>query len=215
MSEQRAYTIIDKLITAFDQGIKVLMNNTAAASRENPAKEIPETNLSLLEKRHSVSLLRVDHAGEICAQALYQGQALGARESSIVDKLRQASKEENDHLKWCHERIIELKGRVSYLNPLWYGGAFSLGVLAGAIGDQWSLGFLAETEWQVVEHLNDHLQRLPIDDKKSQAILQTLRDDEQHHATSAEQIGAHALPYPIKLIMRVMSKVMTTTAYWV
>ena len=215
MSKQRSYTVIDNLLTAFDQGLRVLMNNTPAASRQNPAKEMPETNLSTYERKHSISLLRVDHAGEICAQALYQGQALGARESSIIDKLKQAAKEENDHLKWCHERISELQGRVSYLNPLWYGGAFSLGLIAGAIGDRWSLGFLAETEWQVVEHLNNHLQEVSVDDKKSQAILRTLRDDEQHHATVAEQIGAHELPYPIKLLMRVMSKVMTTTAYWI
>ena len=163
----------------------------------------------------AAALMRVNHSGEICAQALYQGQALTARDSAAKQALEQAAQEETEHLAWTERRIEELGGRKSVLNPLWYFGSFALGAVSGLLGDKWNLGFLAETERQVVEHLEGHLQRLPEEDQKSRAILEQMKDDEARHATSALQHGAADLPSPAKLAMRLSSEVMTKTAFWV
>lgn len=159
--------------------------------------------------------MRVNHAGEICAQALYQGQALTARKTDVRTKLEHAAQEENDHLAWTATRIEELGARPSYLNPLWYAGSLAIGAFAGMLGDHWSLGFLAETERQVVEHLEGHLSQLPADDDKSRTIVEQMRADEGRHATTALDAGASELPAPAKRVMRLVAKVMTNTSYWI
>jgi ubiquinone biosynthesis monooxygenase Coq7 len=157
--------------------------------------------------------MRINHCGEVCAQALYNGQALTAKNPQIKQALAQASKEETEHLAWCEKRIHELGSHTSLLNPLWYAGSFTLGALAGAIGDKWNLGFLAETERQVGAHLDKHLKELPSQDEKSRAILAQMKIDEAHHADTAVHLGAAELPQPIKSAMQQMSKVMTATTY--
>lgn len=156
--------------------------------------------------------MRVNHTGEVCAQALYQAQAITARSSQIRKTMAGAAEEENDHLSWCESRLEELEGRKSYLDPIWYGGSFMIGALFGVFGDRWNLGFLAETERQVVAHLEHHLKKLPADDYRSRAILQQMKSDEANHATHAIEAGAKELPAPVKRLMRVAAKVMTTTA---
>lgn len=160
-------------------------------------------------------LMRVNHSGEVCAQALYQGQAITAKLTTIRDKMEQAAVEENDHLAWTEERIRQLGSHTSYLNPLWFSGSFLIGAVAGMAGDRWSLGFVAETERQVVAHLNGHLARLPALDHKSRAILLQMREDEGRHATTAVESGAATLPKPIRAMMRWTARVMTRTAYWI
>lgn len=209
------HTLLDKLVLNFDNSLRAILGSTPPATRANPAKDIPEANFTDAEKKHIIGLLRIDHVGEICAQALYQGQALIARSDKIKAQLYQAADEENDHLHWCAERLKELHGRVSYLNPLWYLGSFCIGSTAAAFGDRISLGFLVETEQQVSKHLTQHLEQLPATDKKSRAILEKMYSDEQQHATTAAEAGAADLPLPIKLLMGLMSKVMTKTAYWI
>lgn len=212
----RHYTLIDKLIEHFDQSLRTLTEtDIKTTTRPNPAASAKENPLTLQEQKHSAALMRINHAGEICAQALYQGQALTAHSDDVRQKMKQSALEENDHLFWCNERLQELHSHTSYLNPFWYFGSFAIGALAGMIGDQWSLGFVAETEHQVVKHLDKHLQKLPMSDEKSRKILQQMCVDELHHATVAETIGAIELPFVIKQIMRGMSKIMTTAAYWV
>lgn len=159
--------------------------------------------------------MRVNHTGEVCAQALYRGQAITSKRSTTRDKLEQAAEEENDHLAWCAERIAQLGGHQSLLNPLWYVGSFGIGSVAGLAGDKWNLGFLAETERQVVTHLHDHLSRLPKDDQLSAAILEQMRVDEDQHATNALRAGGTQLPGPVKILMKLSSKLMTQTAYWI
>ncbi|HHO58680.1 MAG TPA: 2-polyprenyl-3-methyl-6-methoxy-1,4-benzoquinone monooxygenase, partial [Thiotrichales bacterium] len=166
------------------------------------------------ERKHVAGLMRVNHSGEVSAQALYQGQAVTARDPDVRGKLQQAAIEENDHLKWTHLRLQELGSHTSFLNPLWYTGSFAIGAFAGALGDKWSLGFLAETEHQVVKHLDNHLQQLPAHDARSRAILEQMKTDELKHATTAIENGAAELPFPVKKLMAAMSKVMTTTAYY-
>jgi len=160
-------------------------------------------------------LMRVNHTGEICAQALYQGQALTARNIEARAALEQAAAEETDHLAWTAQRINELGGRASFLNPLWYAGSFAMGVASGLAGDRWSLGFLAETETQVERHLEGHLERLPIADESSRAVLEQMREDENRHGAAGRSMGAAELPLPVRLAMQAASRVMTRTAYWV
>ena len=163
----------------------------------------------------SAGLMRVNHSGEICAQALYSGQALFARDPKVRAVLEKAAAEERDHLAWCRERLAELAARPSFLDPAWYAGSFALGVVSGLAGDRWSMGFLAETESQVERHLETHLGRLPVDDARSRAVILQMRDDEHRHGESGRALGAADLPYPVKLAMRAASGVMTRTAYWV
>lgn len=205
--------MLDKLIIEFDKGLKTL-TASAHSVRPHPDENVQETELSAEEKRHALGLMRVNHCGEVCAQALYNGQSLTAKNPQIVDALQQASKEETEHLAWCEKRIYALGGHTSFLNPLWYAGSFTLGAIAGAIGDKWNLGFLAETEHQVGAHLEKHLHELPASDEKSRAILEQMKTDEAQHADTAIGLGGAELPAPIKAAMKQMSKVMTSTTYY-
>jgi 3-demethoxyubiquinol 3-hydroxylase len=205
---------IDELIVAFDRGLRTVFA-PAQTLRPVPGEELSSPSLSEPQRALSAALMRVNHTGEICAQALYQGQALTARNPQAKAALEQAAQEETEHLAWTERRIAELGGRKSLLNPAWYAGSFAIGALAGLLGDRWNLGFLAETERQVVAHLEGHLQRLPAEDSRSRAIVEKMKEDEARHATSAIEHGASELPQPAKGAMRLSSKVMTETAYWI
>lgn len=210
----RRYSIFDQVVIGCHNALQAVFG-PHQAQRVNPAQELAETVVDKQQRQQSAALMRVNHVGEVCAQALYQGQALTARSLEIKQKLTHAAQEETDHLAWCQQRIHELNGRTSFLNPLWYVGSFAIGAVAGLVGDKISLGFLAETEHQVEQHLNCHLQQLPAHDQKSRKILEQMRNDEIQHARTAEQAGAVELPAAVQFTMRCMSKIMTTTAYWV
>jgi ubiquinone biosynthesis monooxygenase Coq7 len=210
----RTLTALDRLIGQLDQALHTVFGPAPTPGRASPANGKADTELSASERELSGRLMRINHSGEICAQALYQGQAATARLPEVRGKMEQAAQEENDHLAWTEERIRELGSHTSYLNPLWYAGSFAIGALAGVIGDKWSLGFVAETERQVVRHLEGHLQRLPVEDGKSRTILEQMHDDEGRHATVAIESGGAELPEPVRQAMRCSSKIMTGTAYW-
>jgi ubiquinone biosynthesis monooxygenase Coq7 len=205
---------VDELIVAFDKGLRTVFA-PAQTLRPVPGEELSGPPLSDSQRALSAALMRVNHTGEICAQALYQGQALTARNLQAKAALEQAAQEETEHLAWTERRIAELGGRKSLLNPAWYAGSFAIGALAGLLGDRWNLGFLAETERQVVAHLEGHLQRLPAEDGRSRAIVEKMKQDEARHATTAIESGGSDLPRPAKDAMRLSSKVMTETAYWI
>lgn len=205
---------LDKLINTFDTGLRTLFAQPIA-SRARPDADIADAPLSDEEKQHAAALMRVNHVGEVCAQALYSGQALVSRDAKIVGALKQAAVEETDHLAWCESRIDELGGRKSLLNPLWYVGSFGLGVTAGLLGDRWNLGFLAETEKQVEAHLASHLDMLSPDDNKTRKIVEQMQSDEREHASTAQQLGGVPLPPPVQFGMKIASKIMTKTAYYV
>jgi len=205
---------VEKVIIGFDSALRTLLT-PAQTVRVVPGSDCPETDLTSSEKRESSALMRINHTGEVCAQALYQGQALTARDSIVQNNLTQAACEETEHLAWTERRIKELGGRKSLLNPLWYGGSFFIGTAAGMLGDKWNLGFLAETERQVEAHLARHLQQLPQQDEKSRAILNQMKIDESQHATTAMHNGGVELPATVKLLMKLGSKVMTQTTYWI
>lgn len=205
---------LDKLVVEFDKGLRTLFA-PAPTLRSLPGGDLPDAELSAEEKSRTVSLMRVNHCGETCAQALYQGQALTARNEEVKAALEQAAWEETEHLNWTETRIKELGGHTSFLNPLWYASSLAIGALAGALGDKWNLGFLAETEHQVEKHLENHLGRLPQQDEKSRAILEQMKTDEIRHADTALEHGGAPLPLPVKAAMRLSSKIMTETAYWV
>ncbi len=211
----RNLTPLDRLIVRLDEALHTVFGPVPEATRPSPADATSDANLTTAQRELAGRLMRINHVGEICAQALYQGQAVTAKLPEVRGKMEQASQEENDHLAWTAHRIHELGTHVSYLNPVWYAGSFVIGAVAGILGDKWSLGFVAETEKQVVEHLNKHIQRLPPNDTKSHAILEQMREDESHHATVAIESGGAILPKPIKQLMSITSKVMTETAYWV
>lgn len=203
---------IDQFIIEFDRALRTIAA-PARSQRSTPGADAPEVALDDAQRRHVAGLMRVNHCGEICAQALYQGQALTSRDPAIRDALRQAADEETEHLAWTAARISELGGRQSLLNPLWYAGSLSLGVAAGLLGDKWNLGFLAETERQVEAHLDGHLAEIPEADVRSRAIVDQMRLDEIQHAETAVAHGAAELPPPVKGAMRLMAKVMTGLAY--
>jgi ubiquinone biosynthesis monooxygenase Coq7 len=205
---------LDWLITAFDNGLRTLLA-PAHSARAVPGAALAEPEMTAPERQVAAALMRVNHTGEICAQALYQGQALTARNASARAALEQAAVEETDHLAWTAQRIEELGGRASVLNPLWYAGSFALGAAAGFLGDKWNLGFLAETERQVEGHLEGHLDRLPAQDEKSRAIVNEMKVDEARHARTAVDHGAAELPKPVTLAMKLGSRVMTRTAFWI
>jgi ubiquinone biosynthesis monooxygenase Coq7 len=209
-----ADAMIDAMIREFDKALRTVFAH-APTRRPVPGSHIPEAELSPAERHHAAALMRVNHCGEICAQALYQGQALTSRQAQIRDALRQAAWEETEHLNWTESRIADLGGRKSLLNPLWYGGALAMGVLAGKFGDDWNLGFLAETERQVEGHLDGHLARLPAADRKSAAVLDQMKQDEIAHADTAVRLGAKELPGVVKAAMKWSSRVMTGTAYYI
>lgn len=214
-SQTREFTPLDRLILNLDRGIRTLFGRPQTTARPNPAGDLPESELDDRQRRLVAGLMRVDHTGEVCAQALYQGQSLTARDPQVRAALEQSALEENDHLLWCDERLQELHGHTSYLNPFWYTASLGIGIVAGLAGDDWSLGFLAETEYQVIRHLESHLQRLPQQDSRSRTILLQMMEDEAHHATVAVTHGASTLPAPVQVLMKLQSRVMTGTAYWV
>ena len=205
---------IDRLIIEFDKALRTLAV-TPVSARPLPGGTLAEAELSQAEKRHAAGLMRVNHCGEVCAQALYQGQALSCDDAVVTRALAQAAREETEHLAWTSQRVGELGGRLSLLNPLWYAGALALGYTAGRFGTRWNLGFLAETERQVEAHLEGHLERLAPQDAKTRAIVMQMQQDESAHARSAYALGAAELPEPVKRAMRASARVMTQLSYWV
>jgi ubiquinone biosynthesis monooxygenase Coq7 len=204
--------MIDALIPEFDKALRALFA-PAPTRRPMPGADLPEAEMNEAERRHVAALMRVNHCGEICAQALYQGQALGSSDPAVRQELEQAAREETEHLNWTETRIAELGGRKSIFNPLWYAGSLAIGVVAGKCGDNWSLGFLAETERQVESHLAGHLARLPAQDRKSSEVLEQMKADEMRHAETAIRYGARELPAPVRVAMKLSSKVMTRLSY--
>jgi ubiquinone biosynthesis monooxygenase Coq7 len=204
--------MIDALIPEFDKALRALFA-PAPTRRPMPGADLPEAEMNEAERRHVAALMRVNHCGEICAQALYQGQALGSSDPAVRQELEQAAREETEHLNWTETRIAELGGRKSIFNPLWYAGSLAIGVVAGKCGDNWSLGFLAETERQVEGHLAGHLARLPAQDRKSSEVLEQMKADEMRHAEAAIRYGARELPAPVRVAMKLSSKVMTRLSY--
>jgi len=205
--------MFDQAIVEFDKALRTVFA-PAPTARARPGAQLPETELTAEERRHAAALMRVNHVGEVCAQALYQGQALTSRDPATRQALVQAAWEETEHLNWTEKRIEELGGRKSLLNPLWYLGSLAMGVAAGKFGDKWNLGFLAETERQVGAHLSDHLQRLPAADQRSRAVLEQMAADEAEHAATAVHLGAAELPAPVKAAMKMSSRIMTGSAYY-
>lgn len=211
----REYSLIDRICLSVDQGLRTLTGIAQTTAAPYPANGIPEAEFDTQTRKTAAALMRVNHTGEVCAQALYHGQGLVSKDPALQQKLQHAAIEEGDHLTWCQTRIDELGGHASFLNPLWYGGSFCLGMVAGMVGDKWSLGFLAETERQVLVHLEKQLAALPSEDQRSQAILKKMETDEAKHRDEAVSLGANELPEIVKKIMRAMSKVMVKTAYWI
>ena len=205
--------MLDRLIIEFDKSLRTLLAEPYSA-RAYPARDLIENALESDEKRHAAALMRVNHCGEVCAQALYNGQSVTAHNPDTVSALKQASIEETEHLAWCENRIKELGGRKSLLNPFFYTSSFALGAVAGLLGDEWNLGFLAETERQVGKHLAEHLTQLPKQDARSRAVLKQMQLDEAKHAESAMQHGGTELPKPVKYLMQAISKAMTKTTYY-
>jgi 3-demethoxyubiquinol 3-hydroxylase len=210
----RSATPFDHLIVGFDKALRVV-GGVAKASRANPGVGAPDCEMNAEEQRHSAGLMRVNHVGEVCAQALYDAQGRRASTAAIRNELEHSGREEEDHLAWTAQRLSELGSQPSLLNPLWYAGAYALGSVAARLGDAVSLGFVSETERQVETHLNSHLDKLPPQDAKSRAIVTQMRDDEIEHGAKARALGGAELPVPVKLAMRAMAKVMTTTAYYI
>lgn len=207
-------TRLDRILIETDATLRTLLPpSLRECSRENPAKTIPDTPLSTAEKKHVAGLMRVNHAGEVCAQALYRGQALTAKLETVREQMNEAATEEIDHLAWCEARLQELNHNPSILNPFWYAGSWIIGAFAGLVGDKWSLGFVAETEKQVTQHLIRHLNCLPQSDKKTNAILSQMKTDEMAHAELAHNAGAADLPFLIQQLMYAISKLLTKSSY--
>ncbi len=204
----------DRLIVGFDRGLRALAGEPRS-QRPSPGADVPDAELNEAERRHAAALMRINHCGEICAQALYQGQALASRDAAVKQALSGAAVEEEDHLAWTRQRIEELGGRPSFLNPVWYAGSLAIGVVAGALGERWNLGFLAETETQVGQHLESHLGRLAPQDQRTRVVIEAMRSDEAGHADRARELGARELPRPLKDGMRLAARVMTSLSYWV
>jgi ubiquinone biosynthesis monooxygenase Coq7 len=212
---QRDYSPADRFLMHLDQAVRTIFGRPQTTERPNPAQGIAETELSEQERKHTARLMRINHTGEVCAQALYQGQALTARLPDVQRRMARSAQEENDHLDWCEKRLDELGDRKSLLNPLWYAGSFAIGALAGLAGDKWSLGFVVETERQVESHLEGHLSEISPSDGRTRAILERMKEDEIHHADLAKAAGGASLPGPVKLAMRLTSEVMTKSVYWI
>lgn len=206
-------TPIDRLIGHVDDALRTLMPGVQKAQRAEPGAELPEADLSPEERQHVIGLMRVNHCGEVCAQGLYAGQAATARLADTREQMQQAAQEEQDHLAWCESRLAQLDGSTSRLNPLFYGLSFTMGALAGLAGDRWSLGFVAATEDQVSDHLREHLDRLPPSEARSRAVIEQMLLDEQAHAEHARVGGGAELPRPVKGLMKMVAKVMTTSTY--
>lgn len=215
--QTRKLTRLDQLILGIDRVVRTVSQGSTTPERQSPAQtihnDLDTETLSIDEQKHIGGLMRINHTGEVCAQALYQGQAITARSDQVRTSMKSSAKEEEDHLAWCEQRLTELGSRTSLLNPLFYGLSFSIGALAGAAGDKWSLGFVAATEEQVCDHLRDHLEQIPEYDKKSRAILSQMLTDEEHHGNVALAVGGKPFNQPAKKLMSAISKAMTKTTY--
>jgi ubiquinone biosynthesis monooxygenase Coq7 len=211
--DERILSPLDRLLVGINDALTTVTRPASRSTRENPAADLPEADLSASEKSHAAGLMRVNHAGEVAAQALYQGHAAVSKDPLIGQQMRDAASEELDHLGWCEQRLDELDSEPSVLSPVWYAGAFAIGAASGVLGDRWALGFVEETERQVAEHLAGHLQTLPGNDERSRAIVSKMRDEEQVHGENAKAAGASELPAPLKRLMRLTAKIMTQTAY--
>jgi len=211
--QDRHLTPLDRLLAGANNALRTVATPVGHSARQNPAVDVPDADLSDAQKRHAAGLMRVNHAGEVAAQGLYQGHAAVARDPQIESQMQRAANEEFDHLAWCEQRLTELDAGPSRLSPVWYAGAFAIGAASGVLGDRWSLGFIAETEKQVCAHLDSHLEQLPDADAKSRTIVKQMRDEEEEHGENAKDAGAAELPDPIQRLMRLTAKVMTRTAY--
>jgi ubiquinone biosynthesis monooxygenase Coq7 len=212
---ERRLSLVDRLIGEADSILRTLSRSGGHRSqRPSPAQDQSEPELDSAQRKHVAGLMRVNHTGEVCAQALYQGQALTAQLSDVRQEMEQAAEEEIDHLLWCEERLQQLDSHTSALNPAWYGLSFAPGAAAGAIGDKWSLGFVAATEERVCSHLRDHLESLPPEDQKSRLILEQMLEDEQKHGENALDAGGADFPQPVKDAMATVSQLMTKSSYW-
>ena len=210
---ERNLTPLDRLLIGANNALRTIAAPAGRPARINPASDVLEADLTDKQKVHAAGLMRVNHAGEVAAQGLYQGHAVVARDPGIEEQMHRAAEEEFDHLAWCEQRLTELDERPSLLSPLWYTGAFLIGAASGVLGDKWSLGFIAETEKQVCAHLDSHLDRLPENDARSQAIVRQMRDEEEEHGENAREAGAAELPEPVRELMKLTARVMTSTAY--
>lgn len=211
----RELSPLDRVLAGANNALRTIAAPAGRAARDNPAASIRESDLNPSQKSHAAGLMRVNHAGEVAAQALYQGHATVARDKNVEQQMQHAAAEEFDHLAWCEQRIHELGEQPSRLSPVWYAGAYAIGAASGILGDKWSLGFIAETERQVCAHLDSHLGELPAADARSRAIIETMRDEEAQHGENAILAGAAELPGPVKMLMRLTARIMTKTAYWV
>jgi ubiquinone biosynthesis monooxygenase Coq7 len=210
---ERNLTPLDRLLAGANNALRTIAAPAGRPARKNPGADIAETDLTDKQKAHAAGLMRVNHAGEVAAQGLYQGHAAVARDPDIEEQMQRAADEEFDHLAWCEQRLSELDEKPSMLSPVWYSGAFLIGAASGMLGDKWSLGFIAETESQVCAHLDSHLDRLPDEDAKSRAIVEQMRDEEEEHGENAKDAGAVELPEPVRELMKLTARVMTGTAY--
>ncbi len=213
MSNPRRLSQLDLALARLNRGLHTLHGSTAQALRSSPSRERQDGDLDVSDRQHAAGLMRVNHAGEVCAQALYEGQAATARDDHVREAMREAAAEEADHLAWCEERLRELDARPTALNPLWYGLSYGIGAAAGLAGDRWSLGFVEETEKQVCKHLEGHLESLPEQDERSRAIIEQMHKDESRHAETARENGARDLPLPVRKGMELVAKLMTKTSY--
>lgn len=213
MQKHTSLSLLDNVLVQFDQALRTLSTGNKESARPSPATTLDEPELTIKERRQAAALMRINHTGEVCAQALYQGQSMTARLEQVRDAMHQAAREETDHLAWCEQRLEQLQGRTSLLNPAWYALSFGVGAIAGLAGDKWSLGFVAETEDQVCRHLESHVEKLPESDERSKVILEQMIIDERSHGETAREAGAANLPDPIKKLMAVMSQVMKKTVY--
>lgn len=210
---KRPLNFLDSALVQFDQALRTCVPGSTLSQRHSPASSVEQSELSEIERHHAAGLMRINHTGEVCAQALYAGQASTAKLDQVRESMEEAAAEERDHLAWCETRLSELQSRPSLLNPLWYAMSFGLGAAAGLAGDKWSLGFVAETEKQVCKHLESHLEKLPEGDHRSKAVLTQMIQDERRHGETAEQAGGAPLPFPVKQAMLGMSQFMKRTTY--
>ncbi len=213
MNKSLHHSFLDRALIGFDQALRTCTPGASQGRRQSPASTAKETEMSEAECKHAAGLMRINHTGEVCAQALYQGQAATAKLPDVRESMEEAAAEEIDHLQWCEQRLEQLGSQTSLFNPLWYGLSYGIGAAAGLAGDRWSLGFVAETEQQVCEHLRDHLEQLPEEDARSRAIIEQMIIDEEHHGETALAAGGAPLPAPVKWAMTAMSQVMKKTTY--
>lgn len=211
--QPREYTAADRALMNLDQAVRTLFGRPQTTGRANPGDAVPEADLDAHQRDHIGRLMRINHSGEVCAQGLYQGQAITAHDLAVRERMQDSAAEENDHLQWCEQRVDELGGRLSLLNPLWYAGSFAIGAAAGVVGDKWSLGFVAETERQVEGHLDEHLDDIPEQDRRTRTVLEQMKADEIAHGEKAMDWGGAELPAPLRGLMKLTAKIMTVSVY--